>query len=270
MGVGIAYVFAQHGHEVVVAERDGARAAALVAEVADAAAAGTRRGKLTETEAAELCARITVVAQVDDLPTGLDVIIESVPERLDLKHAILTAAEARAPQLLASNTSSLSIGSLAGPLTRPEMFLGMHFFNPVWSIGLVEIVLGSGTAERARARAAAIVSAIGKTAIEVADTPGFATSRLDVAYALEAMRMVEAGVATPADIDRGVELAYRHPMGPLRLSDLVGLDVRLDIARHLAAELGPRFAPPAILERKVAAGDLGVKSGRGFYDWADA
>lgn len=269
MGVGIAYVFALHGSEVTLVESDSARAQALDIELAQAADGGVARGRLTADEAAALRVRITTVSTVGELPTGLDIAIETVPERLDLKHAVLRDVEASAPRLLASNTSSLSIDTLASPLQRPERFLGMHFFNPVWSIGLVEVVHGAATGEVARASALAIAQAIGKTTIEVRDAPGFATSRLDVAYALEAMRMVQDGVAGPADIDRGVELAYRHPTGPLRLSDMVGLDVRLDIARHLERELGPRFAPPSILEEKVAAGHLGVKSGQGFYDWLD-
>ena len=197
------------------------------------------------------------------------VVVEAIPEIPDAKRDLLAAAEKVVPPtaLLASNTSSLSITDLAGALERPERFLGMHFFNPVPLSALVELVVGEGTAPGAVDDARQWVARLGKESIEVRDAPGFATSRLGVALGLEAIRMVEEGVATPADIDKGMMLGYRHPMGPLRLTDLVGLDVRLAIAEHLAATLGPRFEPPALLRDKVANGELGKKSGRGFYDW---
>jgi 3-hydroxybutyryl-CoA dehydrogenase len=267
MGVGIAYVFAAAGCPTTVVEPDDARAAALRTEIADAAAQGVRRGKLDEAGATALAGRITRVADVAELPTGLGLVVETVPERLDLKHRVLAAIEARGPGLVASNTSALPIGELAGALQRPGRFLGMHFFNPVWSIGLVEIIRGAQTEAGAVADARAAAALIGKESIVVGDVPGFATSRLDVNTALEAMRMLESGVASAEDIDRAAELAYRHPMGPLRLSDVVGLDVRLDIARNLAEAYGPRFEPPQILIDKVAAGELGRKSGVGFYRW---
>ncbi|MDN5750796.1 MAG: 3-hydroxyacyl-CoA dehydrogenase family protein, partial [Pseudonocardia sp.] len=172
-----------------------------------------------------------------------------------------------APRLLASNTSALSIGALAAGLGRPDAFLGMHFFNPVWSLPLVEIVRGEATSDAAVDEARRLSAAIGKEPIVVRDVPGFATSRLDNIAAFEAMRMLEEGVADAADIDRAAVLGYGHPIGPLRLSDVVGLDVRLDIARHLSGVYGERYAPPAILETLVARGDLGRKTGRGFFDW---
>jgi 3-hydroxybutyryl-CoA dehydrogenase len=193
--------------------------------------------------------------------------VETVPERLDLKRRVLAAVEATGPALLASNTSAISIDLLADGLARPERFCGMHFFNPVWSLPLVEVVRGERTADAAIEAARAAATSIGKESIVVRDVPGFATSRLDMSAALEAMRMVEDGVASAEDIDRAAVLAYRHPVGPLRLSDIVGLDVRLDIARTLAASHGPRFAPPQLLVDKVAAGELGQKSGRGFHEW---
>ena len=169
--------------------------------------------------------------------------------------------------MLATNTSSLSIDQIAQTLARPDAFLGLHFFNPVPSSELVEIVAGSQTAPDLVAEARHWVEALGKTAITVSDSAGFASSRLGVALALEAMRMLEANVATTEDIDTAMTLGYKHPMGPLKTTDLVGLDVRLAIAEHLAREFGPRFEPPSILREKVAAGHLGRKSGRGFYQW---
>lgn len=268
MGVGIAYVFAVTGARTVVVEPDAARMAAVRREVADAAAAGVRRGKLAEDAAAALPGRLEHVVAAEELPEGLDLVVETVPEDLDLKHRVLTACEARHPAVLASNTSALSIDALAAPLTRPGSFLGLHFFNPVWSIPVVEVVRGAQTSPATLEAALAAVAGVGKESAVVADAPGFATSRLDVVAALEAIRMVEQGVGEPADIDRAVQLAYRHPIGPLRLTDVVGLDVRLHIARNLETALGPQFAPPQLLVDKVAAGELGVKSGRGFYDWS--
>jgi len=197
----------------------------------------------------------------------LDVVIETVPERLELKLAVLARIAAREPKLLASNTSALSIDRLALASPRPELFLGMHFFNPVWSLRLVELVVGTRTSADTLEHARRFVAHIGKEALTVRDVPGFATSRLDLIASLEAMRMLESGVASAEDIDRAAVLAYRHPVGPLRLSDIVGLDVRLDIARVLEAAHGARFSPPQILIDKVARGQLGTKSGQGFFEW---
>jgi 3-hydroxybutyryl-CoA dehydrogenase len=205
------------------------------------------------------------------LEAGCDVelVVEAIPEIPAAKRDLLAAAEKVTPPttLLASNTSSLSITDLAGALERPERFIGMHFFNPVPLSALVELVVGDSTAEDAIDDARQWVARLGLESIQVRDAPGFATSRLGIALGLEAIRMVEEGVATPDDIDTGMVLGYKHPMGPLRLTDLVGLDVRLAIAEHLASTLGPRFEPPQLMRDKVANGELGKKSGRGFYDW---
>ena len=267
MGVGIAYVFAMSTARTWIVEPNRQRAGQLTKELQAAAAEGHRRGRLQADEVGPLLQRITCVATVEETPTGLDAIIESVPERLELKRRVLHACEAMQPRLLASNTSSLSINELASTLAEPSKFLGMHFFNPVWSLQLVEIVRGDTTSEDSLRAAIQLSERLGKQVVVVRDAPGFATSRLDLAGALEAMRMLEEGVAKAEDIDRAVTLAYRHPVGPLWLSDLVGLDVRLDISRQLAIALGPRFQPPQILIDKVAAGHLGKKSGQGFYTW---
>ncbi|GAA4833776.1 3-hydroxyacyl-CoA dehydrogenase family protein [Actinomycetospora corticicola] len=267
MGRGIAYVFAAAGLSTTVVEPDRARADALVDELAQRARTGAERGKLDPTAAERLPGLLDVVDGVDELATGLDLVVESVPEVPELKAEVLTTAEARAPRLLASNTSSISIDALAANLARPQAFLGMHFFNPVWSLPLVEVVRGRASDEQAITSAQDYATTIGKESIVVRDVPGFATSRLDNIAAFEAMRMVEEEVATAEDIDKAAVLAYGHPIGPLRLSDVVGLDVRLDIARHLSGVYGERYAAPAILERLVAQGHLGRKSGQGFYRW---
>jgi 3-hydroxybutyryl-CoA dehydrogenase len=267
MGVGIAYVFAAADCVVTLAEPEPARAEHALETVRAQAARARARGRLTTGQADELPDRVRTVRTVGELPMDMDLVIEAVPERPELKRRVLADAEERRPAVLASNTSGLSIDGLAAALRRPGRFVGLHFFNPVWSMPLVEIVRGTQTAEETLQRARAAAELIGKETIVVRDSPGFATSRLGVAIGLEAMRMLEDGVASAEDIDRAMELGYRHPMGPLRLTDLVGLDVRLDIARHLAKSYGLRFEPPAILLEKVDAGELGRKTGRGFYDW---
>jgi 3-hydroxybutyryl-CoA dehydrogenase len=267
MGVGIVYVSAMAGAHVTVVEPDDARAVGLRETISKTAASAITRGKLDAAGAAALENRITRIADVDALPEGLDLVIETVPERLELKLDILARIAHRAPKLIGSNTSAMSIDRLAQALPNPGIFLGMHFFNPVWSIHLVELVEGAKTLPETLEAARSYVSAIGKQSLTVRDVPGFATSRLDLIASLEAMRMLESGVASAEDIDRAAVVAYRHPVGPLRLSDIVGIDVRLDIARTLEAAHGPRFAPPQILIDMVAAGKLGAKSGQGFFTW---
>ena len=267
MGTGIAFVFAQAGFATTVVEPLDARSQTMTAELRGAAEGAVTRGKLDRAGADATLERIERVASIDSLASGLDLIVETVPERFELKTEVLAAVSAKEPRLLATNTSSISIDRLAEAVSAPERFVGMHFFNPVWSLPLVEIIRGTATSDATIAETERMVALINKQSIVVADIPGFATSRLDLIASLEAMRMLEEGVATAADIDRAAELAYRHPVGPLRLSDIVGLDVRLDIARQLESVYGERYRPPQILVDHVAAGRLGRKSGRGFHDW---
>jgi len=196
-------------------------------------------------------------------------VVEAVPEDWDLKVTALRGIEERLAEdaFMASNTSSLSVNGLARELKRPENFLGLHFFNPVPASTLIEVVLGERTSPELADAAKTWVEALGKTAVVVNDAPGFASSRLGVAIALEAMRMVEEGVASAKDIDNAMVLGYKHPTGPLKTTDIVGLDVRLGIAEYLHSTLGERFAPPQILKDKVARGELGRKTGKGFFDW---
>lgn len=269
MGVGIAYVFAAAGWNTYVAEPDEARANTMQASLFHAAQSGVKRGKMDKSQAQTLLARIQRVSGVDQLPDQLDLVIESVPERLSLKQMVLKGIVAKKPSLIATNTSSMSIDLLADSVADPTTFIGMHFFNPVWSLQLVELIRGAHTSEETIVKARRFAETLGKQTILVRDVPGFATSRLDLIASLEAMRMVQDGVASAEDIDRAATIAYRHPMGPLRLADVVGLDVRLDIARHLSQALGERYAPPRILEEMVARGELGQKSGKGFFDWSN-
>ena len=267
MGVGIAYVYVVAGWNVWVVEPDDKRSNVMRQTLQDAAAGGLKRGKLTSQQALAASEGVQRVKTIDKLPMGLDLVIESVPERLELKLKVLADLVLREPRLLASNTSSMSIDQLATALPDASKFLGMHFFNPVWSLPMVELIRGKDTSEDSLALAKQWAQSTGKTTITVRDVPGFATSRLDLIASLEAMRMLEDGVASAQDIDHAMVTAYRHPMGPLRLSDIVGLDVRLDIARHLSQALGPRYAPPRLLEDMVAKGHLGQKSGQGFFEW---
>ena len=211
-----------------------------------------------------------IEADIEAAVGGTQIVVEAAPERLELKRELLgrAAVGVTADCLLASNTSSLSISAIAETIPGPERVIGIHFFNPVHIMSLVEVVRGDRTAERVVEQARSFAAHLGKEPIVVRDSPGFASSRLGLVLGLEAIRMVQEDVASPADIDRAMELGYRHPMGPLRLTDLVGLDVRLEIARYLSRELGDdRFRPPELLERMVEEGKLGKKSGEGFYRW---
>ena len=268
MGAGIAQVFAAAGSSVTVVESGQQAVAAALSRIATGVKRAEERGALAE-PAKTVLSRVTTAGSVDRLSPDTGLVVEAVPEDLLLKAGLLAAAERAVGEqaILATNTSSLSVGDLASSLTRPGRFLGMHFFNPVPASELIELVVAPETSGSTLAAALDWTRALGKKDVVVKDAPGFASSRLGVALGLEAIRMVEEGVAAPEAIDDAMTLGYKHPMGPLRLTDLVGLDVRLAIARHLHATLGERFAPPRLLREKVAHGELGRKTGKGFYSW---
>ena len=268
MGAGIAQSFATAGSSVTVVESGEAASAAALDRVATGLKRAAERGLLSE-PAEQVLARVTMADSVEGLPADADLVVEAVPEDAGLKARVLAAAERAvgATTVLATNTSSLSVTELAAALTRPGRFLGMHFFNPVPASALVEIVVAPHTEPATVSAALDWTHALGKKDVTVKDSPGFASSRLGLALGLEAIRMVEEGVAAPEAIDDAMSLGYKHPMGPLRLTDLVGLDVRLAIAEYLHSTLGERFAPPQLLRDKVARGELGRKTGRGFYEW---
>jgi len=270
MGAGIAHAFLLSGAHVALVERNDTEAAAARERVLRAVDASITRGATGETRA-DLEARLIVgcdFAMFGDR----ELVVEAVPEVRALKVEALQKVEAHLSDgaALASNTSSISIDDLADELARPAHFLGLHFFNPVPASNLVELVTGSATSKELVADAQSWVSALGKTPITVRDSPGFASSRLGVALGLEAIRMLDEGVASASDIDAAMVLGYKHPVGPLKLTDLVGLDVRLGIAEYLHEQLGARFEPPALLRRLVAEGKLGRKTGQGFYRWDEA
>lgn len=273
MGHGIAQVSAAAGYEVALYDRDPDQIEAGMARVRANLDKGVDRGKLTPEARTATLEHLSAAAVLDSAVAAADLVIEAVPERMDIKRALFEELDAatRPEAILATNTSSLSVSEIAGATQRPGRVVGLHFFNPVHIMRLLEVVRGEATSDDTVAAALEYAATIGKTPILVTDTPGFASSRLGVVLGLEAMRMVEQGVASPEDIDRAMELGYNHPMGPLRLTDLVGLDVRLGIAEYLHGELGgDQYAPPDILRRMVSEGRLGKKTGRGFYDWEDA
>jgi 3-hydroxybutyryl-CoA dehydrogenase len=256
MGVGIAQTFLTAGWKVALVDPSSKQLNDADATIARAQ--GDSDGRSTNLQLAE---RVEEVA-------GTEFVIESVPEIAALKGQVLANAESvLQPRLLCSNTSSLSISELALFLARPEHFVGMHFFQPVPATQLIELVIGAQTAPETIELAVQSTVDLGRKPIVVQDSPGFATSRLGVALGLEAMRMVEEGIATAADIDAGMVLGYQHGVGPLLMTDMVGLDTRLAISEHLSRTLGPRFEPPRILREKVARGELGRKSGQGFFSW---
>jgi 3-hydroxybutyryl-CoA dehydrogenase len=270
MGCGIAQVAGMAGYQVRLFDEKPDLAEAAVDRVRrmlDKSAAG---GTMTQEEAREAKSRLEASRTLEEAAARADLVVEAIPEDLSLKETLFAklGGICRASALLASNTSSLSLTRIARAVSHPERVLGLHFFNPPHRMKLVEVVRGGETSDAALESALGAVRRMGKEAIVVRDSPGFATSRLGVALGLEAMRMLEEGVARPEDIDKAMELGYGHPMGPLRVSDLVGLDVRLSIAQTLHSELGAaHFAPPRILVDKVREGKLGKKSGEGFYRW---
>jgi 3-hydroxybutyryl-CoA dehydrogenase len=272
MGHGIAQVMAQCGLETRLYDAlDGAAQRGL-ARVRENLDKGVQLGKLAAGVRDESLARLSATAELARAIEGVDVVIEAIPERIEWKRELFgSLSAALGPQvLLATNTSSLSVSAIAEAARHPERVTGMHFFNPVHLMKLVEVVRARQSAPEAVEASVELARRLGKEPITVQDCPGFASSRLGIAIGLEAMRMVEAGVASAEDIDKAMTLGYGFPMGPLKLTDLVGLDVRLSIAEYLAQELGPRFEPPRVLREMVARGELGKKSGRGFYAWTSS
>jgi 3-hydroxybutyryl-CoA dehydrogenase len=272
MGHGIAYVAAVAGCEVRLTDARRAALPQALDKIEALVVSGVKRGKLAADDHAAVRKRIRAEPQIRAAVGDADVVIEAVVEDLAIKQRLFVEIESAAPRgaLLASNTSSLSIGEIASTMTQPARLVGMHFFNPVHVMKLVEVVTHGRESRPAAERAVEFARQLGKEPIVVRDSPGFASSRLGIVLGLEAMRMLEQDVASAEDIDKAMELGYNHPMGPLKLTDLVGLDVRLAIAEYLHATLGkPQYEPPKILKEKVKKGELGKKAGKGFYTWSD-
>ena len=271
MGHGIAQVAASAGYKVLLRDVDRDALARGIAAIERNLAKGIQLGKLTEDDRDSTLQHIRGTTKLAEIATA-DLIVEAAPEQLELKQEILREVETHSSKafIFASNTSSLSITEIARASERPQNVVGMHFFNPVHIMRLVEIVVGKATGDDTVETVCEVGRRLRKEPIVVRDVPGFASSRLGVALGLEAMRMLEQGVASAKDIDTAMELGYNHPMGPLKLTDHVGLDIRLNIAEYLYRELGSEtFRPPEVLRRMVKDGKLGKKTGEGFYDWND-
>lgn len=271
MGHGIAHVCAAAGYTTTLFDVSADAVEAGLGKISANLDKGIARGKVTEAQKTESLGNLRGEPDFDAAVANANLVIEAVPEKLALKHDVLTRAAKGAAEgaILGTNTSSLSIDAIAEALPDPSRVIGLHFFNPVHIMKLLEIVVGTKTDPAVYEAAAAFGERIGKQTIKISDSPGFATSRLGLVIGLEAIRMVEQGVGTPEDIDKAMTLGYGFPMGPLRLTDLVGLDVRLHIAEYLSEKLddGAHFKPPALLREMVEAGKLGKKSGQGFYSW---
>ncbi|HLL54793.1 MAG TPA: 3-hydroxyacyl-CoA dehydrogenase family protein [Myxococcaceae bacterium] len=269
MGHGIAQVAAQAGYTTVLYDTTQALADKGRARVQDNLEKGVQKGKVKPEERDATLGRLSATAELRDLsPCGL--VIEAIPEDMGLKRSLFERLShlCTPDAILATNTSSLSVTEIASTATHPERVLGMHFFNPVHLMKLLELIRAFQTSDDTLSRARVVAERMGKQVVVVNDHPGFASTRLGIVLGMQAIRMVEEGVASAEDIDRAMELGYGHPMGPLKLTDLVGLDVRLSIAQYLYAELGdPAFRPPQLLKKMVRAGKLGRKSGEGFYKY---
>ncbi|MEA3137051.1 MAG: 3-hydroxybutyryl-CoA dehydrogenase [Thermoplasmata archaeon] len=272
MGSGIAQVCAQAGYQTHLVDANHLALERGMQRIDEFWAKGIAKGKTTEAQRTEWKGRLHASPDATKPARESQLVIEAVPEDLKLKQRVFAQVDKAAPDgaLLASNTSSLSVTAIAAATKRPSAVLGLHFFNPVPLMQLLEIVRHDDTSPEALRMAQDVGKRLGKTTIVVKDSPGFATSRLGIVLGNEAMRMLEEGVASARDIDTAMRLGYGHPMGPLELSDLIGLDVRADVGDYLYSQFkGDHYRSPDLLRRLVAAGDLGKKSGRGFYDWSD-
>lgn len=271
MGHGIAQVTAMAGNEVMIRDINEEVLADGVDSIEANLQGGVDRGKVTEDEMTATLDNISTTTDLEAAVGDAELVVEAVPEDVDLKQSVFEDVEAVAPAdaILATNTSSLSVTEIISVLDNPGRALGLHFFNPVHIMGLVEVITAEQTDGATLNQVTQFVESLDKTPIKIRDSAGFASSRLGVALGAEAIRMLETGVASPRDIDQAMELGYNHPMGPIELTDVVGLDVRLDVLEYLREELGERFRPPQALRRKVRAGKLGKKSGEGFYIWED-
>ncbi len=269
MGHGIAQVAAMAGHDVTLRDVEQEFVTDGIEAIESNLDGGIDLGKVTPEERDAALANVSGTTDLSGAVTDADLLMEAVPEDMDIKRETFQDVEPHVDGecILATNTSSLSVTKIAAALDSPSRVIGLHFFNPAHVMNLVEVVEAEQTAAGVQRAGVEFVDSLGKTAVEVHDSPGFASSRLGVVLGAEAVRMIETDVADPADIDAAMKLGYNHPMGPIELTDVVGLDVRLGVLEYLREELGERFRPPQLLKQKVRAGKLGKKSGEGFYVW---
>jgi len=269
MGRGIAHVAALGGFVTTLQDTSREQLEKATSEIGANLEKGVALGRVAEQDAIEARRRLRTVTSLDDAARQADLVIEAVPERMDLKVEIFAQLERVAPAhaILASNTSSLSITEMAAATRRAPQVVGMHFFNPVHRMKLLELVRALETSEKTLAACEEVGRRMGKECVTVRESPGFVTSRINAMIGNEAFYMLQEGVASAADIDKALKLGLNHPMGPFELVDLVGLDTRLSILRFLHRTLGEKFRPCPLIEQYVAAGRLGRKSGRGVYEY---
>jgi 3-hydroxybutyryl-CoA dehydrogenase len=269
MGSGISEVMARSGMEVYAVDVNDECIRRGLDRIKQSMGKALERGKITKDEYEGSLSRIKTTTSLKEAVKDIDLVIECVPENMELKKALFREVEMLCPQhaIISSNTSSLSITSLASALKRQDRFVGFHFFNPAPIMKLVEVIRGANTSDETVETVVKVAERCGKVPVVVNDAPGFVSTRMHAAFVLEAMRILQEGVATAKAIDDIAKLGYNHPMGPLELADLMGLDVVLDIYEYLAQEYGERFKPPSILKKLVNAGHLGRKTGKGFYTY---
>lgn len=272
MGTGIAHAFSSAGFSTVLVDSSAAAVAKALATVAGILADGVKRGKMAPEVAEAARLRLTGSQALEEAAQGAALLVETVTENLDVKKQVVAAAARtlRADAVIATNTSALSVTEIATAAPNPQQVVGMHFFNPVQKMKLVELVRGLATSDATLALARSYTDALGKTSIIVNEAPGLTTSRMSAMMGNEAMWMLQEGVASAEDIDTALRMGFNHPMGPLELGDLTGWDTRLSVLKYLHATLGDKFRPCPLIIKMVASGRIGRKSGAGVYRYDEA
>ncbi|HBN9632346.1 TPA: 3-hydroxyacyl-CoA dehydrogenase [Pseudomonas aeruginosa] len=271
MGTGIAHGFASSGYPTVLVDTNAESLALARDNIGKILSDGVALGKVSAESAEASLARLVTSGDLSEAARGADWLVETVSEKLEVKRAVVAQAEPLlAPgAIIATNTSALSVTEIAASLAAPERVIGMHFFNPVHKMKLVELVRGLATSDEVLVRTRALCDAMGKTSIVVNESPGLTTSRMSALLGNEAMYMLQEGTASAEDIDTALRLGFNHPMGPLELGDLTGWDTRLSVLRYLHQTLGEKFRPCPLIIKMVAAGRLGRKTGHGVYRYED-